>query len=248
MRKIVESVMTRRVAVVTPRAPFKEIVELLAECRVSAVPVVDEHGALLGIVTEEDLLLKEARLQDDEHLLQGPRTRRERRKAEGLFAADLMTTPVVVVRPEASLAAAARRMHEHHVKRLPVIDAAGTLVGIVSRADLLRVFVRRDSDLQREVREDVLQRHFAEDAAGITASVREGVVQLTGSIEWASQMDILLGLVAGLDGVVGVENHLTARVDDLARPPSVAGAVGSLGYALVPGADSRLEDDPRVPR
>ncbi len=235
MSKTVETVMTRQVAVVTPRAPFKEIAELLAEYRVSAVPVVDENGALLGIVTEEDLLLKEARLQDDGRLLEGQRKRRERHKAEGLFATDLMTTPVITVRPAAPLAEAARRMHEHHVKRLPVVDATGKLLGIVSRGDLLRVFVRPDPFLEREVREDVLQRHFADQADGIIATVHDGVVLLTGTIERRSQMNVLLGLIGGVDGLVGIDNQLHARVDDLVRPAYVAGAVGSLGYAFVPG-------------
>ena len=99
-------------------------------------------------------------------------------------------------------------MHEHHVKRLPVVDATGHAARIVSRADLLRVFVRPDPFLEREVREDVSQRHFADQADGIIATVHDGVVHLTGTIERGSQMDVLLGLLGGVDGLVGIENDL----------------------------------------
>ena len=233
MRQTVEKVMTRTVAVVGTKAPFKAIVEVMEENRVSAVPVLDEDGALAGIVTEEDLLLKEGRLQDV-GLLASPRRRREGHKAEGLLAGDLMTSPVLTVTPEATLAEAARLMHERHVKRLPVVDSTGRLLGIVSRADLLRVFVRPDAFLEKDVREDVLRRHFADQADGITATVRDGVVHLTGAIERSSQMDVLLGLLQGIDGLVGIENGLTAKVDDLHPSPYAWGAAGAFGYAFVP--------------
>jgi CBS domain-containing protein len=234
MGQTVEQFMTRMVAVVGAHAPFKAIVEVMCDNRVSAVPVVDEDGALVGIVTEEDLLLKEGRLQDDFRLLESPRRRRERHKADGLFAADLMTFPVVTVRPQASLAEAARRMHERHVKRLPVVDEAGHLVGIVSRADLLRVFVRPDPFLEREVREDVIDRYFADQADAVNATVDEGIVRLTGTIERGSQMDVLLGLLRGIDGLVGIKNDLTVRIDDLEPPPYAWAAVGGMGYAIAP--------------
>jgi CBS domain-containing protein len=234
MGHTVEKVMTRTVAVVGPRAPFKTIVEVMEENRVSAVPVVDDEGTLVGIVTEEDLLLKEGRFQDDVRLLETPRRRRERRKAEGLVATDLMTAPVVTVAPVATLAAAARRMHERHVKRLPVVDTDGKLVGIVSRSDLLRVFVRPDPFLEQEVNENVIRRHFPDQAQTITATVHDGVLHLTGTIERSSQIELLLGLLEGVDGLVGIEDELVARIDDVQPPSYAASAVGALGYAYVP--------------
>jgi CBS-domain-containing membrane protein len=234
MGHTVEKVMTRTVAVVNKRAPFKTIVEVIEEHRVSAVPVVDDDGTLVGIVTEEDLLLKEGRFQDDIPLLESPRRRRERHKAEALLASDLMTAPVVTVGPQATLTEAARRMHERHVKRLPVVDATGRLLGIVSQADLLRVFVRPDPFLERDVREGVIARHFPDQADALTATVHEGVLHLTGTIERASQLDLLLGLLEGVDGLVGIENEVSARIDDLKPPPFAWATVGAFGYAIVP--------------
>jgi CBS-domain-containing membrane protein len=207
---------------------------VMNENRVSAVPVLGGGGELIGIVTEEDLLLKEAGFRDDVRLLEGPRRRRERQKSEGLVAEDLMTAPVVTTRPEATLAEAARRMHERQVKRLPVVDASGRLVGIVSRSDLLRVFVRPDAFIERDVREEVLMRHFADQAAGISATVQQGIVRLIGAVERRSDLDVLLELVDGIDGVVGIDDRLAARVDDLARPGYVEGAVGTLDYPFTP--------------
>jgi CBS domain-containing protein len=229
MGQTVEKVMTKTVAVVGPKASFKAIVEVMEDNRVSAVPVIDDNGALVGIVTEEDLLLKEGRFQDDVRLLETARRRRERHKAEGLVATDLMTYPVVTVAPQATLAVAARRMHERHVKRLPVVDATGTVVGIVSRTDLLRVFVRPDAVLEKEVREGVLARHFADQAEAMSVTVREGVLHLKGTIERSSQMDVLLGLLNGIDGLVCIRNGLTAKIDDLEPPASPWGAFGAFG-------------------
>jgi CBS domain-containing protein len=234
MRRTVEKVMTRTVAVVGPRSPFKAIVEVMADNRVSAVPVMDDDGALVGIVTEEDLLLKEGRFQDHVSPLAGPRRRREGHKAEGLFAGELMTSPVITVSPNATLAEAARRMHERGVKRLPVIDAEGRLVGIVSRADLLRVFVRPDPFLEKEVHEDVIARHFPEASGALSATVHEGVLHLTGTMERGSQLDLLLALLAGVDGLVGIENEVSVRIDDRKPSPYAWGAAGSFGYAFVP--------------
>jgi CBS domain-containing protein len=245
MGHTVEQVMTRTVAVVGTDTPFKAIVEMMDDNRVSAVPVVDEDGALVGIVTEEDLLLKEGRFQDDVRLLESPRRRRERHKAEGVFAADLMTSPVVTVRPQTTVAEAARCMHERHVKRLPVVDGTGHLAGIVSRADLLRVFVRPDPLLEREVREAVIARHFADQADAVTATVRDGIVHLTGTIDRGSQMDVLVGLLEGIDGLVGMDNDLTVRIDDVEPPPYAWAAVGGMGYAIAP---TRVPGDEPPPR
>jgi CBS domain-containing protein len=224
--------MTKTVAVVAPRAPFKTIVDVMCENRVSAVPVVDGNGELVGIVTEDDLLARQAGLADGVHLLE--RHRRGRHAPEGLYADDLMTTPVVTVRPEATLAEAARRMHERHVKRLPVVDASGRLVGIVSRADLLRVVRRSDAAIERDVREEVLGRQFMDQAAGITATVHEGVVRLDGTLEHRSEMAVLLDLVDATDGVIGIDNRLTAGADGEVDPAYEGGAMGALGYPFVP--------------
>ena len=126
MKRSVQDVMTRTVVVVSGSAPFKEIVRLMREYRVSALPVVDDDGTLVGIVTEGDLLLKEdPDLREPPGLFEAYERRVEREKARGLVAAELMTTPVVTIRADASVAEAARLMHDRRIKRLPVVERLG---------------------------------------------------------------------------------------------------------------------------
>jgi CBS domain-containing protein len=138
---------------VGPATPFKEIVARLAEHRVSAAPVVDEAGRVLGVVSEADLLLKEEFPHPDQDipLFWTKRRRLEREKAAGSTARDLMTVALVSISPDATVAEAARRMHRAQIRRLPVIGEGGRLVGIISRGDLLKVFDRPDHAIQREI-------------------------------------------------------------------------------------------------
>jgi CBS domain-containing protein len=146
MKSLVRDVMTTEVVTVQPWTPFREIVTRLAEHRISAVPVLDAEGNVLGVVTEADLLLKQEHsdLEFNLPLAWSRRRRLEREKAAAIVAGELMTTPAVTVSPTATVTEAARRMHTAGVKRLPVVNDAGRLVGIVSRADLLKVFTRSD--------------------------------------------------------------------------------------------------------
>src|SRR5512133_3720824 len=137
--------------------PYKELVRLLTSRRVSAVPVVDNRGRVLGVVSEADLLRKQEQpARPFARLPSARRRRRERAKAEATVAAELMTRPAVTVDPLATVTEAARRMHRAGVKRLPVVDVVGRLVGIVSRVDLLKGFLRPDEELRREIVEDVI--------------------------------------------------------------------------------------------
>jgi len=216
MRPTVSQVMTPDVVTVDALAPFKEIVRLMQEHRVSALPVVDGDGVLVGIVSEGDLILKE----DPElegggrHLFETRHRALDRSKAAGLQAHELMTTPVISVAPEATLGDAARRMHRAEIKRLPVVDADGHLVGIVSRADLLRVFLRADADIAREIREDVIRRTLWIDPDTIRVVVGEGVVTLQGQIERRSLLPILDRLIISIEGVVAVDDRLSYADDD----------------------------------
>ncbi len=209
----VASVMTADVVTVGPGAPYKEVVERLRERRVSAVPVVDFERRVIGVVPEADLLLKEER---PEHRLGGPLVdpHGDAAKAEARNAAALMTAPAVTVRPEATLTEAARLMHRKHVKRLPVVDAEGRLVGIVSRADLLQVFLRSDDSIAREIREELLLHTLVIDPATVTVEVEEGVVRLQGELETRSLALVLARLVKAVEGVVAVESRLRWRLDD----------------------------------
>jgi CBS-domain-containing membrane protein len=221
--RTVRDVMTRTVVVVNDSAGFKEMVRQMEDSGVSALPVVDADGRLVGIVSEADLLLKEER--DLEHHRGGPfqskRRRIERAKAEGLVAAKLMTSPVITIDPDASLGQAARRMHENRVKRLPVVDEDDKVLGIVSRADLLSVFMRPDEEIERDVVDGVLGRTLSLWPDRVRASVREGVVTVKGSVERRSLISLLTGLVRGVDGVVGVEEHLSYEVDDVRLRPEL---------------------------
>ncbi len=212
----VSDVMTSPAITVTPTTGFREIVRVLEEHQISAVPVVDIDGQLVGIVSEADLLLKEADWRPDGklHLLEGRQRRRQRAKALGQAAADLMTSPVVTIEPDGSLAAAARLMHHKRVKRLPVVNADGPLLGIVSRGDILNVYLRGDAEIKREVVEDLMLRTLWMDPRPVEVSVHDGVVTLSGEVDRHSDIPILTRMVAAIEGVVGVKEDLGFRYDD----------------------------------
>jgi CBS-domain-containing membrane protein len=216
MGRRVRDVMTQDVVTIDEHASFKEVATLLTERRVSALPVLDGEGRVVGIVSEADLMLKEQFPQGppDGRLFQSRRRRQTRAKAAGDTAAELMTSPAVTIGPDASLAQAARLLHRHGIKRLPVVDPAGPLLGIVSRADLLKVFLRSDADIAREVRQQVLLRAMWMDPDTVVVEVRDGVVTLTGQLERRSLIPITVNLVRGLDGVVDVVDRLSFELDD----------------------------------
>lgn len=219
MKRTVADAMTKRVVAVNAFAPFKEIVRKMQEFRVSAVPVVDEDDRIMGIVSEGDLILKEdPELEGSAHLFEGIHRRQDRSKAAGLVASQLMTVPVLTIRPDASLGEAARLMHRKAVKRLPVVDEDGRVQGIVSRADLLKVFLRDDAEIAREIREDVIRRTLWIEPDTIRVMVRDGVVTLRGQLERRSLLPLLDRLVLAVEGVVAVKDELTYLSDDSARP------------------------------
>lgn len=215
----VADVMTRDVISVTPETGYKEIVRLLGDHHISAVPVV-EDGRVVGIVSEADLLLKEEGVTTRlVHLLEGMHRRERRLKAEGSTAAELMTSPAVTVFPEAHLPKAARLLDAHHIKRLPVVDG-DKLVGICSRADLLKVFLAKDEDIRRSVLEGVVAGWMWLDPSTIDVAVEDGVVALRGELDRRSEAEILVRVTSTLESVVRVNDQLTWRFDDRHEPPS----------------------------
>jgi CBS domain-containing protein len=222
MTSLVRDVMTTGVVTVEPWTPFREIVTRLAEHRISAAPVADAEGNVLGVVTEADLLLKQehADLEFNLPLARNRRRRLEREKAAAVVAGELMTTPAVTVPPTATVTEAARRMHTAGVKRLPVVNEAGRLAGIVSRADLLKVFNRSDEAIWREIMDDVITGDFMMDPSRFFIDVTDGVVVLQGRVERSRLIAFLVRAVHAVEGVVRVEDRLTFDLDD--RDPDPA--------------------------
>ncbi|MDX2708871.1 CBS domain-containing protein [Streptomyces sp. PA03-6a] len=205
----VGDVMTCRVVAVTRRASFKEIVRALEQWHVSAVPVVEDGTRVVGVVSEADLLRKEEHRVDEPPPVGGAGGSRGSGKAAALTAEQLMTAPAVTVRGDASLAQAARAMARHQVKRLPVVDARGMLKGVVSRGDLLKVFLRSDEDIARDVRENVVARLFPGAWRSVEVDVEEGVVTLSGLLGDRSLVPVADRLVRSVEGVVDVRFDLT---------------------------------------
>jgi CBS domain-containing protein len=216
MRTVAE-VMTPTVVVIDAFTPFKEIVRRMQEYRVSALPVVDEDGVVIGIVSEGDLILKEdPDLEGSGRFYESPRRRLDRSKAAGLTATDVQSAPVVTVAPDAPIGEAARLMHDRQVKRLPVVDEAGHVLGIVSRSDLLKGFLRPDGEIANEIREDAIRRTLWIEADTIRVIVKDGVVRLDGQIERRSLVAVLERLVLATEGVVAVDARLSWQIDDVA--------------------------------
>jgi CBS-domain-containing membrane protein len=217
MHSLVKDLMTPQVVTIGPATPFKEIVARLANHRVSAVPVVDDDGLVLGVVSEADLLLKEEFPDPDADipLFWTKRRRLERDRAAATTARDLMSVAVVSIAPDATVAEAARRMHSAGVKRLPVLDERGRLVGIVSRADLLKVFNRPDQAIRREIMDEVIVGEFMMDPNRFFIHVTDGVVVLQGRVERRSLLPSLVRAVHSVEGVVRVKNRLSFDIDDV---------------------------------
>ncbi|MGR6998251.1 CBS domain-containing protein [Yinghuangia aomiensis] len=215
--------MTTDVVSVGPGAPFKEIVGLLRRHRIAAVPVVD-GGKVVGVVSESDLLRKEADQAGPAPFPLQVITRRAvraaRAKAEAATADSLMTAPAVVVESGATVAEAARLMERHHVRHLPVVDSDGHIRGIVSRGDLLRVFLRTDELIRDEIRDEVIRDELWIDPKTVDVSVTDGIVDLAGEVARKSMISILVRMCRGVDGVIQVREHMTYALDDTRiRPP-----------------------------
>lgn len=221
--RLVLNVMTSAENVVVVRAdtPFKEVARRLADRRVSAVPVVDDHTRVIGVISEADLLYKESRLEPRKSSVFTARQEaRAREKADAVLAGDLMTTPAITIGPGDDVVRAARRMEDHKVKRLPVVDEDGRLVGIVSRHDLLRLFVRPDAEIRSEILQDVLLRTLWIDPREVDVSVADGVVRLGGTVEARSVAELVGRVVRRTDGVVDVVNVISYLRDDYGDKPA----------------------------
>ncbi|ADI04474.1 putative CBS domain protein [Streptomyces bingchenggensis BCW-1] len=205
----VSDVMTRTVVAVGRDASFKEMVRTMGQWRVSAMPVLEGEGRVVGVVSEADLLPKEEFRDSDPDRFEQLRRLPDLAKAGAVAAEELMSAPAVTVHAEATLAEAARIMAVRQVKRLPVVDSEGKLQGIVSRGDLLKVFLRPDEDIEEEVRRTVISYLFPGASHGVRVRVDEGVVTLGGQIPNTAMIPVAARLIRAVEGVVDVECHFT---------------------------------------
>ncbi|WP_086664503.1 CBS domain-containing protein [Lentzea kentuckyensis] len=212
----VASLMTREVITADVGSSFKELVQLLESNRISAVPVLD-GGYPVGVVSETDLMPKEefrGGTEDAPGLFAGRETKHRWEQASGVTARDVMTSPVKSVSPDLSASAAARELASAGVRRLFVLDSDGALVGVLSRRDLLKLFLREDEELRTTIREEIFGRMLWVDPDTIDVKVTEGVVDLQGKLERQSEVDIAEHLVRVLPGVVDVHNRLRPEWND----------------------------------
>ncbi|MFI2641720.1 CBS domain-containing protein [Streptomyces sp. NPDC018610] len=200
--------MTHTVVAVGRDAPFKDIVDLMGQWKVSALPVLEGEGRVIGVVSEADLLPKEEFRDSDPDRFTQLRRLRDLAKAGALTAGELMSSPAVTVHPDATLAEAARIMAQRRVKRLPVVDDDGLLEGVVSRGDLLKVFLRSDDDIAEEVRREIVSYLFPAPVEPVGVEVSDGVVTLRGRVRDTALVPVAARLVRAVEGVVDVEFEL----------------------------------------
>ncbi len=212
----VQDVMARDVITVGPDTPYQEIVSLLARHKVSAVPVIDDFRRVLGVVSEADLLCKVEFTGDanEPRFFEWGTRKAKRAKAHAGTAAELMTTPAITVQPGSSLTTAAKLLDSEHVKRLPVIDDLGHLVGIVARSDLLTIYMRPDYEIREDIVEDVLRHMLWIDPLEVEVDVIDGVVTITGSVDRKSTAQIAVYVIKAVPGVIQVVDKLAFRYDD----------------------------------
>jgi CBS domain-containing protein len=238
--RTVRDVMAQEVVTTPPSTPFKKIVELLHRNGITAVPVVDAEDRPLGMVSEADLLHKEASLPDPEgHIPSHTLRWSDSARAEAETAGGLMTAPAITARAGWSLPETARVMDNKRVDRLPVVDDVGRLTGIVSRGDLLTIFLRHDAAIQDEIVHDVLGQTLWLAPKDVNVFVHDGVVNLTGRVPRKSLIATVEGLCRSVDGVVSVHHTLDFTEDDTwieLEHPTVHGTRSQRRY---PGANRR---------
>ncbi|MFF4792766.1 CBS domain-containing protein [Streptomyces sp. NPDC001276] len=231
-RRSVGELMSPIAVSVRPGTAFKEIARVLDEYDITAVPVVDDEDRPIGVVSEADLL------------------RKQTRGGVGRNAGELMTSPAVVAEPGWHAVRAARTMERHKVKRLPVVDGDGRLIGVISRSDLVRLFLRRDREIQQEILEDVIVRTLGLRPSALAVEVAEGRVVLSGTVEHRSLIPVTVRLCDSVDGVVEVVNRLGFDRDDTVDPPAVRGgsARAEAGVRAAPGGGHGLSSVLSPPR
>ena len=214
MSATVRDVMTTGVIAVRGDTSFKEMTAMLGSSQVSGFPVIDRAGKVLGVVSETDMLIKEADRASHPEVFAGLRRSRDLQKAAGVTAAELMTSPPVTIGPEEPVQHAAFLMYDRAVKRLPVVDEAGHLVGIVSQVDVLSIFSRPDEEIRREVTNLVTQPNFLMDPEDLEVTVEDGIVTLTGRPLTGQIGRDIIEAVRHIEGMVAVRDQLGPADED----------------------------------
>jgi CBS domain-containing protein len=219
----VREVMTEDVLTIGPEAPLKDVAKVMVANGISGLPVCDIEGHVVGVISEGDILYKEH--DPTERRLGGPLgwlvdgspdDKDATAKAQAVTAGTAMTSPAVTIPPYESVSQAARVMCERKVNRLPVVKA-GKLVGILTRADLVRAFTRTDAEIEQELREDVLARTMWIEPGRVDVAVRNGVVTLTGGLRVRADVELLERLASRVPGVISVESDVRWEIDDTTR-------------------------------
>jgi CBS domain-containing protein len=217
----VQDVMTRDPRIVSPEASLKEVAQALMESRISGLPVVDESGAVVGVVSEADIVGKEAGAPPERsligRLLHGDAADS---RLDARTVAEAMTAPAVTIGATREVAEAARIMTEQEINRLPVLDVDGKLVGIVTRADLVRAFLRSDAEIEKELREGVVLEKLWIDPSELDITVENGEVTLRGKVESKADAELLEYFATRVPGVVSVRSTLRWRIDKPRVPRS----------------------------
>ncbi|WP_433221538.1 CBS domain-containing protein [Dactylosporangium sp. CS-047395] len=212
----VADVMTIGAISVQEDTPFKEIVDLLEAHEINAVPVVDGFDRVVGVVSSADLVpkIEFAGVDDRLRVFEARHTRQARGKAHATAAGELMNAPAITVMSTTSLVAAARIMETETLKRLPVVDDAGRLIGMVTRRDLLKVFLRTDAEIRGEILAEALDGLVGVDPSQLRVEVDDGVVTLLGEVDRGSLVPSLVRQIERVDGVVDVVSHLSFDIDE----------------------------------
>lgn len=214
----VKDVMTTNVVAVKRNADFKQIVSVLRRYRVSACPVINDAGRVVGVVSEADLLYKEAHGRMPAGLIRLRWKLGEESKVNAVTAGRLMTSPAVTIHPDASVEVAARVMQDRWIKRLPVVSDDGLLIGIVTRSDVLSVYERPDEDILNEILTDVLAAEFDLEASAFEVTVTSGIVTISGRMDQPGTALALVARLRDVEGVVAVRDYL--RIGQPAAPPT----------------------------
>jgi CBS domain-containing protein len=218
----VRELMTRDVLTIGPEAPLKDVAKLFVTRRISGLPVCDIEGDVIGVISEGDILYKEHDPSEGHRggplawISSGSARYPGYTKSRALAVRAAMTSPAITIAPHEPVSEAARLMARHRVNRLPVVRD-GKLVGIITRTDLVRAFTRTDDEIEREIRDDVLEHTLWIARDRLDIAVANGVVTLGGELQTRNEVELLCRLVARVPGVSAVESTVRWTFDDTKR-------------------------------